>query len=104
VRAEDERVGRLLNAQANAVALFDEVVARGIIAPGQGEQAVSDRIRDLANEMFGEDPAQAQAHRSNDSQTILEAILAADSAPCDLLFGRDGRIRTGGLLLPKQAR
>ena len=53
MRTEDERVGRLLNAPANAVALFDEVVARGIIAPGQGEQAVSDRIRDLANEMFG---------------------------------------------------
>ena len=53
MRTEDERVGRLLNAQANAVALFDEVVARGIIAPGQGEQTVSDRIRDLANEMSG---------------------------------------------------
>src|ERR1700753_3156403 len=50
---EDERVTRLLDAQANAVALFDEVVARGLIAPGQGEQAVSDRIRALANEMFG---------------------------------------------------
>ena len=52
-RTEDERAGQLLNAQANAVALFDEVVARGIIAAGQGEQAVSDRIRDLANEMSG---------------------------------------------------
>jgi hypothetical protein len=29
MRTEDERVGRLLNAQAKAVALFDEVVARG---------------------------------------------------------------------------
>jgi hypothetical protein len=47
MRTEDERVGRLLDAQANAVALFDEVVARGIIAAGQGEQAVSDQIRDL---------------------------------------------------------
>ena len=45
--------GRLLSAQASAVALFDEVVARGIIAAGQGEQAVSDQIRDLANDMFG---------------------------------------------------
>jgi Xaa-Pro aminopeptidase len=50
---EEERAGRLLDAQANAVALFDEVLARGVIAAGQGEQAVSDRIRDLANEMFG---------------------------------------------------
>jgi Xaa-Pro dipeptidase len=44
MRTEDERVGRLLNAQANAVALFDEVVARGIIAPGQREQTVSDDL------------------------------------------------------------
>jgi Xaa-Pro aminopeptidase len=50
---EDERAGRLLDAQAKAVALFDEVVARGIIAAGRGEQAASDQIRDLANEMFG---------------------------------------------------
>ena len=53
MRTEEERTGRLLAAQANAVALFDEVVARGIIAPGRGEQAASDEIRDLANEMFG---------------------------------------------------
>ena len=53
VRSEDERAGRLLEAQANAVALFEEVAARGIIAAGQGEQAVSDQVRDLANEMFG---------------------------------------------------
>ena len=50
---EDARASSLLDAQANAVALFDEVVARRIIAAGQGEQAVSDQIRDLANEMFG---------------------------------------------------
>ena len=53
-RTESERAGRLRDAQASAVALFDEVVARGIIAPGQGEQAVSDQIRDLANELFGQ--------------------------------------------------
>jgi hypothetical protein len=53
MRTEDERARRLLDAQASAIALFDEVVARGIIAPGRGEQAVSDQIRDLANEMFG---------------------------------------------------
>src|ERR1700722_5630450 len=50
---EDERAARLLDAQANAIALFDEVAARGLVAPGQGEQAVSDQVRDLANEMFG---------------------------------------------------
>ncbi|HEY6495616.1 MAG TPA: M24 family metallopeptidase [Trebonia sp.] len=53
MRTEDERAERLLDAQANAVALFDEVVARGIIVPGRGEQAASDQIRDLANAMFG---------------------------------------------------
>ena len=53
MRTEDERARRLLDAQASAVALFDEVVARGIVAAGQSEQAVSDQIRDLANEMFG---------------------------------------------------
>ena len=34
---EDQRAVRLLDAQASAVALFDEVVARGLIDPGQGE-------------------------------------------------------------------
>ncbi|MGH3209569.1 MAG: hypothetical protein ACRDNO_17605 [Trebonia sp.] len=53
MRTEEERAGHLLEAQANAVALFDEVVARGIIAPGLSEQAASDDIRDLANAMFG---------------------------------------------------
>ena len=53
MRTEDERAERLLRAQATAEALFDEVVARGIVAAGRSEQAVSDEIRDLANEMFG---------------------------------------------------
>src|SRR6202012_3307917 len=53
MRTEEERTGRLLAAQANAVALFDEAGARGIIAPGRGEQAASDEITDLANEMCG---------------------------------------------------
>jgi hypothetical protein len=53
MRTEEERAGRLLAAPANAVALFDEVVTRGVIAAGRGEQAASDEIRDLANEMFG---------------------------------------------------
>jgi hypothetical protein len=30
---EDERAGRLLAAQANAITLFDEVAARGLIPP-----------------------------------------------------------------------
>ncbi|RJO73705.1 aminopeptidase P family protein [Nocardia panacis] len=51
--AESERISALLAAEAKAVALFDEVLARGIIAPGAGEIEVSDTIRDLAAEMFG---------------------------------------------------
>nr|WP_069159601.1 M24 family metallopeptidase [Nocardia altamirensis] len=50
---EAERVAALLAAEANAVALFDEVVARGMIAPGARESVVSDAVRDLAAEMFG---------------------------------------------------
>jgi Xaa-Pro aminopeptidase len=53
MRTEEERAGRLLDAQARAVALFEEVGARGLVAAGVSEQTVSDQIRDLANEMFG---------------------------------------------------
>jgi Xaa-Pro aminopeptidase len=53
METEEERVERLLSAQASAIALFDEVTARGLIEAGLGERAASDRIRDLANEMFG---------------------------------------------------
>ena len=94
MRAEGERVGRLLNAQANAVALFDEVLARGIIAPGQGEQAASDRIRDLANEMFGKTrhwhkrivrsgPNTLSPYRENPPDRVIEAddIVFADFGP-----------------------
>ncbi len=50
---EDQRVAGLIAAQEKAIALFDEVEARGLVTPGVGEREVSDRIRDLANEMFG---------------------------------------------------
>ncbi|MFE1908138.1 M24 family metallopeptidase [Streptomyces gardneri] len=51
----DERLRTLslVEAQRRAEALFAQVEARGLVAPGTGEQEVSDRIRDLANEMFG---------------------------------------------------
>src|ERR1700734_352102 len=91
---EDERVGRLLDAQAKAVALFDEVVARGIIAAGRGEQAASDQIRDLANEMFGTSrhwhkrivrsgPHSLFPYRENPPDRIIEAddIVFADFGP-----------------------
>ncbi|MGW7486315.1 M24 family metallopeptidase [Streptomyces sp. NPDC054786] len=50
---EPVRAERLLEAQAKAEALFHEIAARGLVASGESERAVSDRIRDLANDMFG---------------------------------------------------
>ncbi|TQS40431.1 M24 family metallopeptidase [Cryptosporangium phraense] len=50
---ETERAAGLLEAQAHARELFAAVEAGGLIAPGSGEREVSDRIRDLAGEMFG---------------------------------------------------
>ena len=50
---EATRAARLLDAQAKAADLSAEIEARGPVSPGEGERAVSDRIRDLANEMFG---------------------------------------------------
>ena len=94
MRSEDERAGRLLGAQANAVALFDEVVARGIVAAGRSEQAVSDQIRDLANEMFGttkhwhkrivrSGPHTLFPYRENPPDRVIEAddIVFADFGP-----------------------
>ncbi|MEU0097678.1 M24 family metallopeptidase [Streptomyces sp. NPDC006267] len=52
-REEAERVAGLTAAQEKAMALFAEVEARGLVAPGVGERAASDQIRDLANAMFG---------------------------------------------------
>ena len=94
MRTEEERTGRLLEAQANAVALFDEVVARGVIAPGRGEQAASDEIRDLANEMFGKTrhwhkrivrsgPHTLFPYRESPPDRVIEAddIVFADFGP-----------------------
>ena len=91
---EDDRARRLLDAQANAVALFDEVASRGIIAAGQGEQEVSDQIRDLANEMFGKTrhwhkrivrsgPHTMFPYRENPPDRVIEAddIAFADFGP-----------------------
>jgi Xaa-Pro aminopeptidase len=91
---EQERAERLLSAQANAVTLFDEVVARGLIRAGQGEQAVSDQIRDLANDMFGKTrhwhkrivrsgPHTLFPYRENPPDRVIEAddIVFADFGP-----------------------
>jgi hypothetical protein len=101
MRAEDERAERLLDAQADAVALFDEVVVRGIIAVGRGEQAVSDQIRDLANEMFGKTrhwhkrivrsgPHTLFPYQKNPPDRIIEAddIVFADFGPVFEAFER----------------
>jgi len=50
---ESIRVERLRDAQAKAVALFDEIERRGMVRPGVGERQLSDEIRDLAADMFG---------------------------------------------------
>jgi hypothetical protein len=94
MRAEDGRAGRLLDARANAVALFDEVTAHGLVAAGRGEQAVSDQIGDLANEMFGQirhwhkrivrsGPNTLFPYRENPPDRIIEAddIVFADFGP-----------------------
>jgi Xaa-Pro aminopeptidase len=52
---ERERVARLLAAQEQAERLFDDVRRLGLIAAGETERAVSDRIRDLAHEQLGVD-------------------------------------------------
>ena len=94
MRTEDERVRWLLDAQASGVALFDEVARRGIIAAGQGEQAASNRIRDLASEMFGttrhwhkrivrSGPHTLFPYRENPPDRVIEAddIVFADFGP-----------------------
>jgi Xaa-Pro aminopeptidase len=94
MRTEDERARRLLDAQASAVALFEEVAARGIIAAGRGEQAASDQIRDLANEMFGttrhwhkrivrSGPHTLSPYRENPPDRVIEPndIVFADFGP-----------------------
>ncbi|CAO5161555.1 Xaa-Pro aminopeptidase [Frankia sp. AiPs1] len=53
MESEADRVARLLDAQERAQALFDEVGARALVAPGRTERQVSDLIRDLAADMFG---------------------------------------------------
>ncbi|WP_432039579.1 M24 family metallopeptidase [Streptomyces cucumeris] len=50
---ESGRAAGLIAAQEKAIALFAEIEARGLVAPGRGEREVSDLIRDLANDMFG---------------------------------------------------
>ena len=50
---DDDQVPRLRSAQEQALALFDAVIAVGILRPGVDERAASDAIRQLAAERFG---------------------------------------------------
>ena len=50
---ETRRVARLVDAETRAGQLFDAVVDRGLIKPGETERAVSDAVRDLAADLFG---------------------------------------------------
>ncbi|MFF4627230.1 M24 family metallopeptidase [Streptomyces griseorubiginosus] len=94
--ADDEptRAARLLDAQAKAERLFAEIEARGLIAPGAGEREVSDRVRDLANELFGttrhwhkrvvrSGPNTLKPYRENPPDRVIGAddIVFADFGP-----------------------
>jgi hypothetical protein len=94
---EDHRAESLLAAQAKAEALFAAVADRGLVAPGAGEREVSDRVRDLANEMFGptrhwhkriirSGPNTLLPYRENPPDRVIDAddIAFAD-------FGRSSR-------------
>jgi len=50
---EVDRVAALRAAEANAVRLFDEVVSRGLVAPGRTETDISEDVRRVARELFG---------------------------------------------------
>ncbi|MFJ4921950.1 M24 family metallopeptidase [Streptomyces sp. NPDC088725] len=91
---ESGRAARLLEAQAKAAKLFAEIESRGLIAPGEVERAVSDRIRDLANEMFGttrhwhkrivrSGPNTLKPYRENPPDRIIgeDDIVFADFGP-----------------------
>jgi Xaa-Pro aminopeptidase len=52
---ENERVRNLIAAEEKAEILFAEVKDRGLIAPGERESVVSNRVRDLGAELFGTD-------------------------------------------------
>ncbi|MFR9806748.1 M24 family metallopeptidase [Pseudonocardia sp. RS010] len=52
---EEARARNLVEAERKALHLFEEVERRGLIAPGESERALSDRVRDLGAELFGTD-------------------------------------------------
>lgn len=51
--SETERAASLIEAEEKAEELFAEVARRGLVAAGERESDVSDRVRDLGAELFG---------------------------------------------------
>ena len=52
---EQDRATHLVAAEERAEELFAEIVRRGLVAPGELESVVSNRVRDLGAELFGTD-------------------------------------------------
>lgn len=52
---EEARARNLVEAERKALHLVEEAGRRGLIAPGESERTVSDRVRDLGAELFGTD-------------------------------------------------
>ncbi|MGW7227779.1 hypothetical protein [Streptomyces cyaneofuscatus] len=76
---EDARAAGLVAAQEKAVALFAEVETRELVTPGVAEREVSDRIRDLANEMSVRRRTRTlQVHRlAYRDRTLVNNVLRA---------------------------
>ncbi|HEX2320545.1 MAG TPA: M24 family metallopeptidase [Streptosporangiaceae bacterium] len=91
---ENARIARLLDAQAKAVELFEEVNERALIRAGVSERAASDAIRDLAADLFGVErhwhkrivragPNTLQPYRQNPPDRMIAAddIVFCDFGP-----------------------
>lgn len=91
---ERERAASLVAAEEKAEILFDEVSRRGLIAAGEPESAVSNRVRDLGAELFGTSrhwhkrivrsgPNTLEPYRENPPDRVIEAddIVFLDFGP-----------------------
>ena len=91
---ERERAAQLVAAEEKAETLFAEVVRRGLLAAGERESVVSDRVRDLGAELFGtrrhwhkrvvrSGPNTLQPYRENPPDRTIEAddIVFLDFGP-----------------------
>jgi Xaa-Pro aminopeptidase len=91
---ERARAEALVAAEGKAQVLFHEVTRRGLIAAGERESQVSDRVRDLGAELFGtrrhwhkrivrSGPNTLQPYRENPPDRVIEAddIVFLDFGP-----------------------